>query len=239
MIERPILFSAPMVLALLAGTKTQTRRIVKFVGIEGSGFNPEFSGYDAGHYFTGDPTSGWVLRSRGSFGCWNDRTKPLHCPQGQPGDRLWVRETFSPDHRNVYPCPDFVYRADRHAPTKHDIEECCCRAETKARRSVDADCLACAGFKWRPSIFMPRRASRITLEVTGVRVERLQSISDADAIAEGIEVVTGDYAFRNYWGGDPLVDPVTSYRSLWDTINGVNAWEANPWVWAIEFRRLP
>jgi hypothetical protein len=174
--ERPILFSAPMVRALLAGTKTQTRRIVK----GGIPFDDDFE----------------IVAS----------------PYGDPGDRLWVRESHwwfkdEPDNSCGYYPPKL---------TREDVEY---RADGDDGRKV-----------WRPSIHMPRWASRITLEVTGVRVERLQDISEADARAEGVEPNAFERTADNY--GSVL------YRRLWESINGPGSWDANPWVWVVEFRRI-
>jgi hypothetical protein len=181
--ERPILFSAPMVRALLAGTKTQTRRAWRV--------QPP----------AGVPV-GWVP----------GETKQ---PYGWPGDRLWVRETFCDDWKDSR---GLLYRADA---------------------GMDADMFD-AGCKWRPSIHMPRAASRITLEVTGVRVERLRWISEVDALAEGI---TWSDRFQGYHVEDGTHfhcdDPRQSYFSLWEAINGPGSVEANPWVWVVEFRRAP
>lgn len=176
--ERPILFSGAMVRALLDGTKTQTRRMVK----------PQ-------------PR---ILA--GELLCWkddaltDDQMAEL-CPYGQPGDRLWVREAWM-DLRGVDgavgPC---MYRATfGNAPD---------------------------GGKWRPSIHMPRWASRITLEVTGMRVERLQDISEADARAEGVSRAQC-----------PDWHATTDFRAIWESINGPGSWDANPWVWVVEFKRL-
>lgn len=198
--ERPILFSAPMVRAILDGRKTQTRRAYK------NRKHPDF-GCDIA-------ASELVREAQHVI----DRA----CPYGQPGDRLWVRETWSSDDGKTA-----WYRAD---------------GETYN-----------AGLPWRPSIFMPRWASRITLEITGVRVERLNEISTEDAIAEGTPVTWGDWrgqapewALRSIgpeYGspGSHLWDnrtTVKNYGLLWESINGAGSWAANPWVWCIEFKRL-
>lgn len=197
--ERPILFSAPMVRAILAGAKTQTRRPVKprkdrAIGCE-----------LACHELAGEVNAGDYMNAP-----W------------APGDRLWVRETF---------CDD--WHMDRGV------------IEYRADGELDSDMFD-AGCTWRPSIHMPRWASRITLEVTDVRVERLQDISEKDAQAEGIER-TEDFFGCPCWrvygepdGADVVApdDPIGSYRSLWESINGPGSWEANPWVWVVSFRRL-
>lgn len=194
MSERPILFSAPMVRAILAGTKTQTRRAVRPVGNDGG-----FVLQDYGRGW-------WPYRSDdGESPMKGDNEIPHACPYGLPGDRLWVRETwgFNPDFPGLL--GHVCFRADR--GHEHD------------------------GINWRPSIHMPRAASRITLEVTGVRVERLQSISEADAIAEGVQRTAG-----GSWLPGPCDHPEWAYHQLWDQINGDGAWAANPWVWAVSFR---
>ena len=178
--ERPMLFSAPMVRALLAGMKTQTRRAFK---TKNGGVWPNANDL---------PGIRQILRS---------------CPYGQPGDRLWVRETFARIDGQTRPWIETDYKA----------------TYTHGDRLGDT-----LGIKkrWTPSIHMPRHASRITLEVTGVRVERLQDISEADAIAEGVYT-------------DPACPAYDAYAQLWDEINGLGSWEANPWVWVVEFKGLP
>ena len=197
---RPILFSAPMVRAILNGTKTQTRRVVKARQVEDA---------PPACFFQ------W-LRER--------------CPYGQPGDRLWVRETWqvvdgSERARRIVTDPSPSRGWIEYAATVHPGHE--------------------PPPRWRPSIHMPRWASRITLEVTGVRCERLRDISEADAQAEGVErTVTGD-GWRRYadpsWeavGLPPFADARSSFRSLWERINGTGSWDANPWIWVVSFRRL-
>ena len=195
--ERPILFSGPMVRAILEGRKTQTRRVVK--------------GLTPGHAHTGRSLTG--LGYPASMGKWwaeflhSEPGSPIYvaCPYGQPGDRLWVRETWAlhPDDGEA----GVLWRA---TDPGWDAEG--------------------TGLKWRPSIFMPRWASRIELEVTGVRVERVQGISEADAQAEGVAAVQGD--------PEDHVDPVDRFAQVWDGINGKrgHGWDVNPWVWVVEFR---
>jgi hypothetical protein len=197
--ERPILFSAPMVRAILEDRKSQTRRIVEM--------QPRTKA-DIGTHGVGMP----FIRNQ------DPMKRNLMCPYGQPGDRLWVREAWKThstfDHlppREV-PRSNLFYAADeRYSPS---------------------------GSRWRPSIHMPRWASRILLEITGVRVERLNAISEADALAEGYSAtpVTWDDAVE---GAEPVHDdPRYAFSALWDSINGSGSWATNPWVWAIEFRRL-
>ena len=186
--ERPILFSAPMVRAILNGTKTQTRRAVKDRHIDSAPPACIFQ---------------W-LRER--------------CTYGQPGDYCWEASVSIPCRP-----AETVYRADHDGDTR--------------------------GAGWKPSIHMPRALSRITLEITGVRVERLQDISDTDCIAEGIErpedMSKEAVEAMDIWpiGAErecfnALNQPVHQYRRLWERINGPVSWAANPWVWVIEFRRV-
>jgi hypothetical protein len=179
--ERPILFSAPMVRAILEGRKTQTRRIAKELN--------EMPNLD---------------------GILKRFPNPKGCRYGKPGDRLWVRETWAHE-RDGTGCPDdngVLYRA---TDPGWDDEE--------------------TGLRWRPSIFMPRRASRITLEITDVRVQRLQEISEEDAQAEGA-VGALDQSVGNNWCASQ------AFAALWESINGPDSWDANPWVWAVTFRNL-
>ena len=186
MTDRPILFSSPMVRALLDGTKTQTRRIVT-VPIGG----------------------GMVALPTDADGeaRWSEKLCEKY---GRPGDRLWVRETFAPRYfDNGKP----GYRADWTA--------------------VAADVVAEP--KWKPSIFMRRTESRITLRVTAHRIERLQAISEADAIAEGCTAATPAETLAN---GYPAT---VRYASLWDSLNGKKpgcSWADNPWVHVVTFERV-
>ena len=206
--ERPVLFSAPMVRAILAGTKTQTRRVVK----------PQPTMRD------GEPA--WPIDAK------RPRDRGFEdCPYGQPGDRLWVRETWQADpiiddtwaSTQWHGCPKDARIAD--LPERFHHPRFC---------NYKADWLH-GDIRWRPSIFMPRWASRITLEVTDVRVERLQSISNADALAEGV-VVHKDHHHKRT---SHICSPYQAYRDLWESINGHGSWEANPWVWVVEFQRAP
>ncbi|KFJ11051.1 hypothetical protein DR66_2018 [Delftia acidovorans] len=206
--ERPILFSGPMVRALLAGTKTQTRRVVKP--------QPDSTHRGFPYWHVGGYRASWC-RSAADGGPL-EPSNPLLCPYGQPGDRLWVRETFGHFERNenFKPGCDVFYRAD-------------------------GDCLELE--PWRPSIHIPRWASRILLEITSVRIERLQDISDEDARAEGMECMAGDpeCGYRNYLDKtdqDWTLSPRESFQSLWESINGPTSWSANPWVWPLDLRRI-
>lgn len=208
--ERPIIFSAPMVRALLNGTKSQTRRVVKFQK-EPTTY-PETDGIK-------------FVQIGGKQYWWNSQPDhPAHvtkaCPYGQPGDRLWVRESW-----RVRGGREFEYQQDRS------------QVMYRATHYEDGFPLGWESYKWRPSIHMPRWASRILLEITAVRVERLADISKDDAMAEGI-VLQPDGGFgladSTHYN---FSDPTDSYCSLWESINGDGAWFANPWVWVVEFQR--
>lgn len=207
----PILMSDPMVRAILEDRKRMTRRVVKPQPSE-VGFSMDC---EVAPYCTGTQWPLAYYARRGA--CWNS-SQPLKCPYGQPGDRLWVRETWAPCIGG--PChPD--------NPTLYRATE------------PDADKLT-----WKPSIHMPRWASRLTLEVVAVRVERLQEISEEDAKAEGIAYSPGTYPAQRFWhhygaGCNPgYLTPQESFRTLWESINGHGSWEQNPWVWVVEFKRI-
>lgn len=199
MAERPILFSAPMVRALLAGTKTQTRRVVK----------PQFaSKADIGHHGLGQP---FIRRHEG---------KNTDCPYGQPGDRLWVKEKTVKVEPNGWVGPVFAEsNAGRRA------------LEWGYGESDDPDHIPPHAIKFRPSLFMTRAMSRLTLEITGVRVERLQDISVADAMAEGVVECA-----PHLRGLEPCMEWSYAYEDLWTDINGAGSWDSNPWVWVVEFK---
>lgn len=143
-------------------------------------------------------------------------------PYGVPGDRLWVREAFCEVFDAQYGEQDwFDFRA---TPRHSAVAPAGWENEPPEARAL----------KWVPSIHMPRRASRIDLEVTGVRVERLQDISPADAIAEGITL----HPDHHHRPATSAYGPVQTYRDLWEDINGAGAWDVNPLVWVVEFRRI-
>lgn len=210
--ERPIIFSAPMVRAILSGAKTQTRRAVK----------PQPpAGWDRNCWFSA-PVWGWTAEAVPAQ-TWHK----VRCPFGQPGDRLWVRETWQAIHVSID--PETGYGDDVQAAPSTPKDSCngwwsVVHAATDPQASEHRDD---RGFAWRPSIHMPRWASRILLEVVRVRVERLQAINEVDAIAEGADPVIGDH--QPYRAG---------FMRLWESINGPGSWDANPWVWVIEFKKL-
>lgn len=198
--ERPILFSAPMVRALLDGRKTQTRRVIK----------PQPPNYI-------DELHGNEFSKRAPYKCYDSETNHeigfgfqddddtfYRCPYGTAGDRLWVREAFHKIPGNTGAC---VYRAS---------------CENGSERN----------YKFKPSIHMPRWASRITLEITGVRVERVQDISDHDAFAEG---VANQRQRESTWYEGKASG---MFKELWQSINGPDSWALNPWVWCVEFKNV-
>lgn len=169
--EIPMLFSTPMVIALLNRSKTQTRRVV-------------------------NPTP-----SETGIAAFNDGAHPLmKCPYGQPGDLIWVRETFAPEDDNSV---DYFYKANNRL-----IKEP----------------------KWRPSLFMPKAAARIWLQVTEINVQRLQEIKGEDAIAEGVKTSIGLSKLPKQ------IQAIAEFRKLWISLNGEQSWDENPWVWVVKFK---
>lgn len=225
MTEKPILFSAPMVRAILAGQKAQTRRAVKGNPVEMVRLMRKIKaldGYD-------EPT--------GEFGFCETHSRVINkhvkCPYGQPGDRLWVRETWCPANSDDGPVVLYKadtgrrYLVDESYPVDYDKFPAGKGAWTAWAGDVESG----SDKAYRPSIFMPRWASRITLKVTNVRVQRLQDISEEDAKAEGVVEAPG-----GWWSaaeGQSGTTARAAFGILWDSINGT--WDANPWVYAITF----
>ena len=220
--ERGMIFNGEMTRAILDGRKTQTRRPVRFPVLD-KNLGCEL----AGNELAGELSAGNYLNS--AF--------------GRPGDRIWVRETFCPVDDTQYGGEKWVdYRATPKFEASHPAGWDCAPNDAEA-------------LKWRPSIHMPRWASRILLEITNVRVERLNAISEEDAQREGVHtevwdqtVVAMNYAARDeffqFWSEDmPHYVEMnqlyrSSFRSLWESIYGAENWQANPWVWVIEFKRV-
>ena len=205
--ERPIIFSTPMVQAIIEGRKTQTRRVV----------NP-------------DIVNGFDFERDGSLQIMTIEDKhgeqvPILdlCPHGKPGDLLWVRETTI-----IAPKNWVKKRFNNITDSDGDgrvIQYLATHPNTDAARNY--------GLKKTPSIHMPKWAARIWLEITGVRVERVQEISDSDIIAEGISTTLRDY--------DAFCHLNQQFIDLWDSINGKKegcSWAENPWVWIVEFKRV-
>jgi hypothetical protein len=209
----PIIMSAPMVHALLEGHKTQTRRIIKPQPVS-PGEDAYFDAYDGG------PQWNWWTPDNRQY-----LTQIINCPYGKSGDLLWAREMWkgptsvlfrsSFDLSKGPPAPKCFYKADVQGDSPYQPAN------------------------WKSSIHMPRWASRLTLELTDVRVERLQDISEDDAKAEGLK----QWEHRNdlaygYDGGAPhgYGSPRGAFHALWESIHGVDSWNENLWVWVLTFR---
>ncbi|MEB3753812.1 hypothetical protein [Acinetobacter sp. MD2(2019)] len=204
--ERPILFNTAMVQAILEGRKTQTRRILQCDHPVVTGFIP-----NGEHgYWKGTAKSDAVIQQYIT-------TFPftIKCPFGIVGDRLWVRETFRLYDSDECPHADFP---------------CGCPRNGTPLFKASHDCGD--GEKWTPSIHMPRSASRILLEITKIRVERLNDISSEDAKAEGFDYSSHQSAIEMGYA----IGARTNFRHEWEEIYGQNAWNKNPWVWVIEFQ---
>ncbi len=217
--ERPILMNAAMVRATLDGNKTQTRRICKR------------QPYPNGYHWDGNdilchndylPPSAMLMDFGGRrFGSISNLEGwESECPHGQPGDHLWVRESFSD-----------VYGAEGDDERR--------KQEVMYRANGETDPYVIGG-RWTPSIHMPRWASRITLEIVSVRIDRLNDISEADARAEGCSARgwMPSYSNPDNAGCDESVSAADAFSELWESINGPESWAANPWVWVIEFKRV-
>lgn len=270
--ELPILFSAPMVRAILEGHKAMTRRVVKLPHENPLGdWEPTSIGGPNG----GCTAAGEMIPLEGAI--WHTRTGDcLMCPYGQPGDQLWVREAWRvpaslddlSGKRIAEKCLEAGYRKPW-CPIQYEADGA--RNNDKDWRDFELLQSDCVPGRYRHARFMPRWASRIKLEVTGVRVERLQDISEADARAEGVKrserAISATEAVSCFWDyqhDQPNYRNASdSFASLWDSINGPrepkhirrrrskgkpvdrllpasgpNSWDANPWVWVVEFKRI-
>lgn len=227
MIERPILFSAPMVRAILAGQKTQTRRVVR----------KQFPADAIVAEVAATTPEGWQVS--GHSGLWWDDAgacldDAVRCPQGMPGDRLWVRETFWAFGRwetrfNAKKGRDEWRFIDLTVQSGSAYQF----AEPEQSRHGKRGGTVPRWWK-RPSIHMPRAASRILLDVADVRVERLQDISADDARAEGCP----DMPVRGAQKASIDLLAKLWFHGLWEQISGPESWAANPWVWVVSFKRV-
>lgn len=230
--ERPVLFSGPMVRAILEGRKTVTRRTVK----------PSMRGFDVSFELHQQEDGSWRPMHTFDESCMDDQgtEHPIACPYGRPGDRLWVRETWGVishtwnEHGDMVDwVPDRPATAIRELPfgrgyySGHVIYA----ADGPNEWAGDDDGGGEPRSAWHPSIHMPRAASRILLEITAVRVERLQEIAPSQCIAEGAWRIEDRALGRGH-------EAVAAFQGLWTSINGDESWSANPWVWVVEFRRV-
>lgn len=201
--ERPIIFNGEMVRAILDGRKTQTRRLIKHLAVPNEDIVSfqEFLNVPKST-MRWEPKEGYyaLLKCNANH---DNRTIYFKCPYGRPGDRLWVREAFGFDHERIH---DPYYKA-----TEQNLD------------------IFPKGY-WHPSIHMPRSLSRITLEITREKAERVQNINEKDAIVEGMEpkepnhVVSASYRFGQFWNS------INKKRGY--------GWDVNPWVWVIEFKKV-
>jgi len=209
--ERPVIFNGEMVRAILDGRKTQTRRVIANVGSDNC-----------------IPLQEPTKTKDGIFTHVMDAPGHGLCPFGQVGDRLWVRETFmdltgTGIEATTGKFEGFAYRADTPAGSYGD----------EVRKEY--------GLKWTPSLHMPRKACRILLKITAVRVERLNDISEEDAKAEGVKPagdMLPDYPDTFLTPKGDFATAKVAFQRLWQSIYGEESWAANPWVWVIEFKQV-
>ncbi|WP_417212110.1 hypothetical protein [Acinetobacter venetianus] len=236
--EHPILFNTAMVKAILEGRKTQTRRTVK--AKKGADCSDEMW---IDKYALKDVVE-WKEQEGRWFGCMGYRTLTFaDCPYGEVGDRLWVRETWSTV--NLYGEIALAYKADSEVirVVENDsfqdedglINYDDPRLEKYSFAAWADDLLEGKEGNWKPSIHMPRWVSRIQLEITNIRIERLKDISKADAIAEGCDNSKSEAAIEIGW----YEKPIKAFERLWNAINGGDSWNENPWVWVVEFKIVP
>ena len=242
-IDRPILFRPELVKAILDGRKTQTRRIMKpqpqhYAG----GVHPNHTAIHLAPYidaYCGERKTPENPKGMSTNWWWwteDDRQGPSigRCPYGAPGDRLWVKEAWQYYDWDDDGRPKIRYRLDGETLWRDPPDEWSDRVgdiwiELSDPTNYDID-NAARDRRWRSPMFMPRWASRVTLEITNIRIERVQDISEDDAEAEGVTpiLVPPD------GGSAPHVE---GFARVWDSINGAGSWDTNPWVWAITFRR--
>lgn len=252
--ERGMIFNAEMVRTILDGSKTQTRRIMKVQPSDG--FHPTHNGYDLdlnAHWYTPGviDKNGYLQPAKKDVFGVADENEGYTCPFGAVGDRIWVRETWGvvshelDEDGRIKP-----WSPDRPATAIHEMPFGSGYYTGHAIYAADGDFTwgDDDGYEdgrscWKPSIHMPRAACRILLEVTGVRVERLNGISEADAESEGIDMDAladsqdcYDCIADHNMTGRPTA--TGAFKYLWESIYGEENWLANPWVWVIEFKRI-
>ena len=231
--ERGMIFNAEMVRALLSGRKTQTRREVKLnLDIACLATTYDWATSLAANHYQGLTEEQIQRKAESLRGVIhpvildNGQMVSIICPHGKPGDRIWVRETFCPVDDTQYGGEKWVdYRATPRYEATHPA------GWDSAPNDAEA-------LKWRPSIHMPRWASRILLEITDVRVERLNAISQEDAQAEGMELTGWRPTYSDPDSGGEVMTPYDNFAELWSSIYGDESWKANPWVWVISFKRV-
>lgn len=207
---KPILFSTPMVQAILNGTKTQTRRIIKLrdKSLPDDDSISRLIEFDSnGEMTEGNPDK--IMDFSKHYPYWKELK-----PKYNIGDIIYVRETWQKSNFENGHFSHYIYKADND-PLHNFI-------------------------KWKPSLFMQKEAARIFLQIKNVRIERLQNISESDAIAEGIEKEFDTY-LDYYWKtktGSFYLNPIDSFKSLWEKINGKNSWDLNPYIWVYEFEKI-
>jgi hypothetical protein len=242
--ERPILFSAPMVLAILSGKKTQTRRLLRPQPVSnGSHYSRELGDIVCRNDYL--PPSAMLLRvGRGKNACEvADCEEPWErfCPYGQVGDRLWVRETWQGWERVSYEAdewepltPDYLIGRGHSSIAEYVAE----RGHPHVEHAAGGKSVG----PWRPSIHMPRWAARLLLEVTDVRVERLQDVGGHDVVSEGLKLTRCDCEPCRMSATMCPADEtghIMAFAELWDSINAKRApWSSNPWVWVVGFKRV-
>jgi len=227
--QRPILFNGAMVRAILNGQKTQTRRIVKPHGWT----TEQMSKYEFAHVLQAADAEGLTCKqpakdAYAGFNLTPGAASPTYfkCPFGTIGDQLWVRETWMPDAPRDGTWADVEFYGCKDAPLSLIPEH----YRKPEHCLFNASWTGAAFVGWTPSIHMPRWASRITLEITSIRVERLQDISEEDAEAEGIDYL------RSIPDVDETLSAKELFSALWDSV--YHSWGENPWVWVIEFKRV-
>lgn len=239
---RPILFSTPMVKALLEGRKTQTRRIVrKPKAIIGT---PSDGTWDDDDVEIANTSEGYAAECRDERGDGYDLM--LKCPYGKPGDRLWVKEThrlvawdeeaemlvqYQSDNAKEWCYFDGESHDEYMDSWERKNRKYCTEENEKLYPDLDR-------LPWVSSLFMPRWASRITLEITDVRVQRVKDISEEDAKAEGVATNNLGQFLPPYPSAAGFTTAKRAYAELWDSINGAGSWDSNPWVWALTFKRV-
>ena len=216
--EKGLIFNSEMVRAILDGRKTQTRRPIKWKQTRFTEIGEREDG------------SKWPWSEDAEHAC--DFWHP--CPFGAVGDRIWVRETWSSDFANYYPNDRVWYAADDNRQLDIDMVD-----GVRGIYSPESD--VHVPFRWHPSIHMPRWASRILLEITDVRVERLNAISEEDATAEGVPPAGSllpDYLGTFLTPKGDFATAKVAFQRLWESIYGEESWKANGWVWVISFKRV-